>query len=446
MREQFPWFLDPTEDELQRLWEEATFAFDANVLLNLYRVDRETTEDYFKIFRALNGRIFLPHEAAHQFFQNRRNVIRTEQNSFSKAKEEVEKWGERRKVFNNIKDQLRGGDIGQIIADEIESVFEGREDYEGKVEAVKKDLVRRIEDLEERFTPTETTRANAEEDEILDKLMEIFEGKTGSVLEEDMGDLREEAQERYESKQPPGYEDYEGGDMSRGECEDFLIWKQLMDFAKRESEDVVFITGEEKEDWWEKDDDHNIIRPRHELLREFSRKTGQTCWTLTTERMVMSAEERLEVYVRDKSVEQIGKTKKEDEIFSNKSVSKTGRAYALRYLSDEIKRGIENIKKVEKHIRHGDNKKSLREAYKIQKVMKENLKMSDEASEWIEKGEIEKEFEEKLEILITNISKDDIKYTKSKSKELRNYVKEVYKLIRQEADELSHSLMPSVAY
>jgi len=47
MREQFPWFLDPTEEELQRLWDEATFSFDANVLLNLYRVDREAAGEQF---------------------------------------------------------------------------------------------------------------------------------------------------------------------------------------------------------------------------------------------------------------------------------------------------------------------------------------------------------------------------------------------------------------
>ncbi|MCS3859469.1 hypothetical protein GGP89_002870 [Salinibacter ruber] len=101
MREQFPWFFDPTEEELQRLWNEATFSFDANVLLNLYRVDRETTQDYFKIFHELDDRIFLPHEAANQFFQNRRGVIQTEQKSFS----EEEKVKER-KVFQYLKTEL----------------------------------------------------------------------------------------------------------------------------------------------------------------------------------------------------------------------------------------------------------------------------------------------------------------------------------------------------
>jgi len=49
---------------------------------------------------------------------------------------------------DNLKQQLRGGDIGQIIEDEIESVFEDKEDYEGEVETVKDDLIERMEDLE----------------------------------------------------------------------------------------------------------------------------------------------------------------------------------------------------------------------------------------------------------------------------------------------------------
>jgi len=330
MREQFPWFLDPTEEELQRLWEEATFSFDANVLLNLYRVDRETTEDYFKIFQAFGDRIFLTNEAANQFFLRRRSVIRTEHNSFSKAKEEVEKWLKRRKDFNNIKDQLRSDDIGQIIEDEIEGVFEDREGYEVEVEAVKEDLIARIEDLEERFTPTGTTRANAEEDEILGGLMDIFEGKTGSELEEDLEELKDEAQERYEAEKPPGYEDYDGDDeVSRGECEDYFIWKQLMEFAEQEGEDVVFITGDGKFDWWEKDDNFDFVRPRYELLREFKEKTEQTFWIFSTERLIENANERMGLDVRDKSVEQTDK------------VSLTGESVSLD-VNEQVGTDVEN--------------------------------------------------------------------------------------------------------
>jgi hypothetical protein len=138
--------------------------------------------------------------------------------------------------------------------------------------------------------------------------MEIFDGKTGQSLEEDVEDLKEKSQKRYESEQPPGYEDYgEDEYVSRGECEDFIIWRQLLVFAEQAGEDVVFITGEKKPDWWEVDDKHEIVRPRYELLREFGRRAGQTFWMLTTEEMLDNAYDRLGVEVRKKSVEQTGK-------------------------------------------------------------------------------------------------------------------------------------------
>jgi hypothetical protein len=282
----------------------------------LYRVDEQTTEDYFKIFRELGDRIFLPHEAANQFFLNRREVIRTEQNSFSDATEEVRKWLERRKHFNDIKNKLRGDDIGQIIGDEIESVFEDREGYEEEVEAVKNDLIDRIEDLEERFTPIGTTRANAEEDEILEELMKIFEDKTGDALEDGMEELKKEARQRYEEEKPPGYEDPDDVDeLSRGDYEDFLIWKQLMKFGEQEGEDVVFITGDTKYDWWEKDNKHNFVRPSHEILREFHRKTSQSFWMMTAERMVQEAGDRLELDVKANSVRQTERVARENEVY-----------------------------------------------------------------------------------------------------------------------------------
>ena len=449
MREQFPWFLDPTEEELQRLWDEATFSFDANVLLNLYRVDKETTEDYFKIFRALGDRIFLPHEAAHQFFRNRRGVIQTEQNSFSEAKKRVRDWVGRRTGFDNLKQQLRGGDIGQIIEDEIESVFEDREDYEGEVEAVKDDLIERIEDLEERFTPTGTTRANAEEDEILGELIEIFEGKTGSVLEEDMEDLKEEAQERYESEQPPGYEDYdEDEDVSRGECEDFLIWRQLIEYAEREGEDIVFITGEKKKDWWEVDDKHEIVRPRHELLREFSRETEQSFWMLLVKPMLNCAHERLGVEVKDKSVEQTDKIPEnrqkytsEGEYVSEKNIEdkKILRYDKLRKKSRQIEDKIDVLRQIEDGVDKGMDEE-LESNFKVWTYNTDRIiRKSREVSKAIGRTKADK-FIDKVGVIKKSIYSSDIYEVKSELEGLETYLKQLSDAVRAEAEAILTSL------
>jgi len=449
MREQFPWFLDPTEEELQRLWDEATFSFDANVLLNLYRVDKETTEDYFKIFRALGDRIFLPHEAAHQFFRNRRGVIRTEQNSFSRAKEEVEKWVERRKVFNNIKNQLRGGDIGQIVEDEIESVFEDREDYNEEVEAVKEDLMERIENLEERFTPTGTTRANAEEDEILEGLIEIFEGKTGGELNKDLDELKKAARKRYDRKKPPGYEDYDGEEeLSRGECEDFLVWQQLLEFAEREDEDVVFITGEKKRDWWEKDDDHNLIRPKHELLREFSRETEQSFWMLLVKPMLNCAHERLGVEVKDKSVEQTDKIPEnrqkytsEGEHVSEKNIEdkKILRYDKLRKKSRQIEDKIDVLRQIEDGVDKGMDEE-LESNFKVWAYNTDRIiRKSREVSKAIGRTKADK-FIDKVGVIKKSIYSSDIYEVKSELEGLETYLKQLSDAVRTEAEAILTSL------
>jgi hypothetical protein len=91
-----------------------------------------------------------------------------------------------------------------------------------------------------------------------------------------------------------------------------------MNFAERGGEDTVFVSGEKKPDWWEKNDDYELVRPRHELFREFKSQTGQTFWMLTIEEMVRGAERRLEIDVKDKSTEQTIKVSESEEISAQK--------------------------------------------------------------------------------------------------------------------------------
>lgn len=53
MRNLFSWRLRPSEADFSKLWENATFVFDTNFLLDLYRVSRLTVEDFLKILEHL---------------------------------------------------------------------------------------------------------------------------------------------------------------------------------------------------------------------------------------------------------------------------------------------------------------------------------------------------------------------------------------------------------
>jgi uncharacterized protein YukE len=311
MRDQFPWHFDPSDQELQRLWDRATFSPDANVLLQLYRVDSQTRDDLFSIYEELSDRLFLANEAANQFFQNRRGVIRKELASFDEARERIENWAKRRQDFEDIKGKLASDPVGHIISSEIRKVYEDRDGYSGRVKDLKEDLLEAVDQLEKEYQPTDTTEATPTKDPILKRLVSLFNGRTGEELEDEWDDLKQEARKRYSRERPPGYKDFSDGDeVTRGEIEDYVIWRQLMTKATKEGVDIVFVTNEKKPDWWDKDDDHNLVRPRHELLQEFRNKTGQRFWMLHYEEFIETAGERLDIDISQESVDQASQASK----------------------------------------------------------------------------------------------------------------------------------------
>lgn len=77
---------------------------------------------------------------------------------------------------------------------------------------------------------------------------------------------------RQKTKTPPGYKDSKKDDTGIG---DFLIWKAMIQLSIKENKDIVFITGEQKNDWYIRSD-NNKFTLRPELLNEFRHLTGRS--------------------------------------------------------------------------------------------------------------------------------------------------------------------------
>jgi hypothetical protein len=71
-------------------------------------------------------------------------------------------------------------------------------------------------------------------------------------------------------KIPPGYKDAAKEDTGIG---DFLIWKALLKIGETQKTDLIFVTGEEKADWFVRSNKERIY-PRPELVDEYRRKSG----------------------------------------------------------------------------------------------------------------------------------------------------------------------------
>lgn len=115
------------------------------------------------------------------------------------------------------------------------------------------------------------------DDKILKELLVLFDGKVGGGFAEDeLASIMEEGVKRYAKQIPPGYKDAskQKGDVENNCFGDLIIWKEILQFSKDKKVDIIYVTSDQKEDWW------NIVKgqkigPRIELRKEFTCETAQ---------------------------------------------------------------------------------------------------------------------------------------------------------------------------
>jgi predicted nucleic acid-binding protein len=296
MRNLFSWRLRPSNADFTQLWENATFVFDTNFLLDLYRVSRSTSEDFLRILERLQDRIWLPYQVASEFLNRREEIIDSEATSFQKALSALAKWKDEQQSFSRLRGLL--ADAGRIVASEVAFLFDEQDAYLSAIDDVEKRFREKVEELANSHSPLDS-----EEDYILENLLSLFDGKVGEPYDvASMGKLYHEGADRYSKEIPPGFKDAKEKEDER-KYGDFILWKQILDFAKAESCSIIFVTGEKKEDWWIKKGGETVS-PRLELRREFQEQVKQPFWMYRTQRFLEIAKDKLTVEINPRSIEE----------------------------------------------------------------------------------------------------------------------------------------------
>ena len=112
-------------------------------------------------------------------------------------------------------------------------------------------------------------------------------------------EIRQEHVRRFRNKIPPGYKDSAKEDEGVG---DLLIWLAILDFGKSHQKSVIFVSGEEKADWWYRSEGQQLY-PRYELTDEFRRASeGQSFHIIKFSRLLelFGASNQVVAEVREK--------------------------------------------------------------------------------------------------------------------------------------------------
>ncbi len=278
MRELFPGYYVPREEELNQWWEEGIFVFDTNMLLHIYRYQEETRESFFEVLRKLNNRIWIPYQVAKEYQERRLNVISDQINAYDRVKALLDSTlSEIRKGLNAYKERHSFIDPSQLMLPLTEAF------QEAVAEVIK----------------AKKAHPNLKvNDQLRETIDTLFNGKIGRrYSEEELEEKYKEAERRFERKIPPGNEDeYKKGLRKYG---DVILWLQLIEYACSQKKPIIFVTDDAKEDWWllhkdQANQDHpQPLGPRPELVQEMVLRAGVPFYMYQGYKFVKKAQEIL---------------------------------------------------------------------------------------------------------------------------------------------------------
>ena len=291
MKNKFFEYFGYSEEEMQILWDNCIFTFDTNFLLNMYRYSDETKDTFFKIFDVINDRLWLTNRVVNEFFENRLKVI----------KKQNETYSETINMIDNLIDKLNKKREHPFIDENIQNKFSEVS------EELKEELKKRENSYIDRLN----------NDDIVKQLEIYFDNKVSDGFKnETLETIFEEGENRYKEKVPPGYEDYKKGGNKDQDKQytfndklriygDLILWKEIIEKSKNNDCHILFITGDEKDDWW-LNFEHKTIQPRPELLKEFNKETNNLFYMYKPERFLQFGSEKyLNVQVDDDTYDEV---------------------------------------------------------------------------------------------------------------------------------------------
>jgi hypothetical protein len=264
------------------------------MLLNIYRYSPETQASFFTILERLKERIWIPHQAAIEYFKNREEVI----DSQIKVYDAISKLLDA--AYESLGNQLAAykRHVSVQTVPVLEAVLSG---------------INRAKELltEDRQSHPDLSSS----DPLRDKIVELFDGKVGSPFDNKrLSGIYSEAEQRFSVRKPPGFNDAKKPIPDK--YGDVVLWFQLIEHAKAQRTPMILVTDDRKEDWWLKKQGQTVS-PQPDLIIELRSAAGIAFYMYQSDQFIKYAQEFLEIEDQQAAVREVEDFRKEDEAYQN---------------------------------------------------------------------------------------------------------------------------------
>lgn len=239
----FSFSLEP----INNIKHEALIILDANVLLLPFTANSDSISAIKNLYSKLveSDQIFLPAHAVREYLDNRATKISNIYTTLSKKSNEGFKFLDKQPLLEGI-DKY---DKALELEEEIRSLIK---DYQNKI----REIVKEVEEW-------------GWDDPVSKVYHDILSDRVIDDSHIDYSEISKDFKRRSDLRIPPGYKDK---DKEENQSGDLIIWKEILNIAKQKNKHVIFVSGDNKSDWWHQGDGKNLY-PRFELVDEFRRTT-----------------------------------------------------------------------------------------------------------------------------------------------------------------------------
>ena len=281
---------------IKNIWNDAIIVLDANVLLHLYRYSEENKENLIDVLEHYKDRLWIPYQVGWEYHQNRMSVY---------ADIDI--------AYDQIVASLESGTIDFLKKLNLSKYSRHPKIdinwFENQIKSSIEKLCDHLRNMKDSCSD------NFKIDVINERVTELFDGKVGNDFDDSkLNKLYKEGQIRYSEKIPPGYCDAKEK-KDRGNRHlygDLIWWKQVIEYAREKGSNVILVTDDTKEDWYEKVKG-KTIGPRKELIREFRNETQKNILIYPTPRFLEYAKENMSVSVDQETITEANEIYQENE-------------------------------------------------------------------------------------------------------------------------------------
>jgi|GEM_PF-6493627 len=292
MKSVFSGYLPLTQEESNTLLSEAIITFDTSSLFNLYRYEESTANEILQLLEELKNRLWLTYIAGLEYHSQRATVLRQQLDIYGKVQKKTETM--KRGIAADFSDNEHFSIPVEIINDLVDG-------FETAIAQVLEESKRNHPSL-------------LEKDHIRDRLVTIFEGRTGEPLSNEELELAYiEAKRRFDLKIPPGYRDAKnkeqqfklyGNQAIKSEYSDYLIWKEVLTLAASKGKPIILVSDDRKDDWCWKEGSVNL-GARAELVTEMKRFANVDFLLLTSKSFLEKLSKHIKSPLSKKSMSDI---------------------------------------------------------------------------------------------------------------------------------------------